>query len=154
MPASNLQELAEQFCEVIAVETPDLLPDTDGVLSFSVNVREVDLIVRNDPHSDPDHALVYLVFGHVPEDREVPVLRELLHANLAMSGPQAPAFSRNPLTGHVLLQYAWPMANVSGRSLWHAIQDVIDAILKWRSDFGLEVAALRPAHAAPRDHLA
>lgn len=154
MPALNLQDLAHQFCQVIGHDAPQLVPDREGVLSFSVQVRGVDLIVRQDPTLDCGHALAYLVFGDVPEDREAQVLRELLHANLAMAGPQAPAFSRNPLTGHILLQHAFALSGVSGAGLWQAIQDLIDTILKWRLDFGLDVSAAPEANAGSLHHLA
>ncbi len=144
MPASSIHKLAEQFCEIIGVPAPELSPDSNAVLAFSTQIGGVDISVTHDPLHHPDHATALVFFGQVPEDREVLILRELLHANLLMLRPDAPTFSRNPLTGNVILQYVFPLAGSSGRGLWTGMQGIIEYAQRWRRDFFLEQPAAMP----------
>lgn len=138
MPASSLHNLAEQFCEILGVTPPSLGPDGKGHLAFSTKIRDVDVSVTHDMLRHPDHASVLVFFGRVPPEREVLVLRELLHANLLMIQPHCLSFSRNPLTGSVILQMMFPLATASGQGLWDGLQSVIAQALRWREDFFLD----------------
>ena len=138
MPASSLHNLAEQFCEILGVAAPSLSPDGKGHLAFSTKVKGVNVSVTHDMSRHPDHASVLVFFGHVPPDREVLVLRELLHANLLMIQPHCLTFSRNPLTGSVILQMMFPLATASGQGLWDGLQSVISHALQWRESYFLD----------------
>jgi hypothetical protein len=143
MPAANLQELVRQLCTIVDSPVPALSTDANGMLAFSTRLRDVDVTVTHHPTLHPEHAFVLVFFGPVPENRERAVLRELLHANLLLLHPGGPAFSRNPLSGHVVLQYVYPLAEASGQGLLSGLQTIIDSALQWRRDFFLDQAALR-----------
>ena len=81
MSATAFQDLAAQFCALIDVAVPQLGPDDDGVVAFTATVQGVDVTVTHDPVERPDEASISVLFGLVPDDREVHVLRELLNAN-------------------------------------------------------------------------
>ncbi len=138
MPATDLHALVEQFCSHIGIAAPVLTPDHQGSLAFSTQLREVDFTVTQDPLRHPDDALVLVFLGQAPEDREVLILRELMNANLLMLQPQSLSFSRNPLTGSILLQYACPLAGASGESLRAGMENLIDTVLAWRQDYFLD----------------
>jgi hypothetical protein len=138
MPASTLQDLAQQFCDAAQMVAPVLTPDSDGNLAFSTRIRDVDFTITHDPASQPENALILVFLGQIPADREVLILRELLHANLLMLQPGSPSFSRNPLTGSILLQYSSPLTSASGESLRAGMEGIIDMVHAWREDFFLE----------------
>lgn len=151
MSIANLQDLADQFCAVVGLPPPGLVPDGNGLWAFSAKLRDVDVTLTHDPVHHPDHALVLVFFGPVPADRELAVLRELLHANLIMLQPGAPSFSRNPMTGDVVLQYVYPLAGASGQGLWAGLQAIVDSALKWRKNFFLDQPAFPSSPAAMID---
>ncbi len=145
MPASSLDYLANEFCELGDVPASPLATDSTGALSFSATVRGVDITVSHDPLRHPDHAIALLFFGQIPEDRELLILRQLLNFNLDLLQPNFPAFSRNPLTGNVILQYVFPLAQAMSQAPLDGLARLVEAILKWRQEFFLDDSAFTPA---------
>lgn len=144
MSTTGFYELAAQFCAAIESPVPELTPDGDGVLSFSAVVRDVHVAAAHDPLTHPGLVLVYATFGPVPVERELQVLRALLQANLLMTRPAAPTFTRNPDDGLVILRYACPLSELTGSALWDSLQAVIDSALQWREDYFLGPDAHQP----------
>ena len=138
MSTSRLHRFVEQFCDAGGPPALKIDLESGGASVLSVNFQGVDLSICHDQLRHPDHALVLAFFAHVPEHNEVLILRELLHANLSMMRPNSPSFSRNPLTGNVMLQYAVPLIGEAGENLWAAIQDIAESILVWRQNISLD----------------
>lgn len=140
MPEQTFDDLAEQFCALLQVPVPDMPPDADGVRAFSTRLQDVDVSVAHDPVRAPGYVLVVVAFGALPAARTLEAARALLHANLLMFQPGAPAFSLNPVDGLVLLQRAHPLERATGAGLLAALDASVRGALQWRRDHYLEPA--------------
>lgn len=127
-------DLASQFCNLVGSSVPVLTPDADGMLTFSTRLRDVDLSISHDPVHLPDQVHVLAFFGPVADAIETVVLRQLLHANLALTGASRCAFGRNPISGDIVLVSTCPLAELSAENLLAGLQAIADAALQWRSD--------------------
>jgi hypothetical protein len=152
MAAADFHDLATQFCTLVGAPIPPLTPDADGGLAFSASFRDVDITVTHDPADLPDRVTILVFFGQAPEHAELAVLRQLLHANLAMMRSSPCAFGRNPISGDIVLVSTCPLAELSGATLMEGLQALIDAALQWRSDPTQdEFAGLSESDRIPRD---
>jgi hypothetical protein len=134
MATADFHDLAAQFCNLVGAIVPPLTPDADGVLAFSASFCNVDVTVTHDPEELPDHVTVLVFFGPAPEHAELAVLRQLLHANLALMRSAPCAFCRNPISGDIVLVSTCPLAELSGATLLEGLQAHVDAALQWRGD--------------------
>jgi hypothetical protein len=130
----EFHDLARQFCQLVGAPMPPLTPDVDGVVTFSTSFQDVDISVSHDAAGLPDHVHVLAFFGPVPEAIETLVLRQALHANLAMMGSSRCAFCRNPITGDIVLAATCPLGELSAADLLEGLHALVDAALQWRSD--------------------
>lgn len=137
MSALDFHTLAEQFCAAAGAPMPDLVPDAQGAFTFSALLRDVAVTVTHEPMGSPDHVFVLVAFGPLPEEHARQAALRLLNANLLMLRAQAPAFGLNPVDEHVLLQYALPLAELTGESLLAGMAKAVDSALQWRQDFFL-----------------
>lgn len=147
MTTLHFHELAAQFCIAAGSPIAELTPDGEGVISFSVVVRDVHVAVAHDPIAHAGLVFVYATFGPVPQQRELEICRALLYANLLMLRPTAPAFTRNPDDGQVILRYICPLADLTGSALWDGLQAMVDSALQWRQGWFLEPVAHGASHA-------
>ena len=145
MPLTSFHELAAQFCKAAGSPAPELQPNEDGVLAFMATVRGVDVTVTQDPALQPGHAVVFVAFGYVAQDRQLEVYRDLLHNNMLLVQAGAPAFSLNPFDQQVILQYMCPLHSASGANLWAGLQGVVDGALQWRQALSQALPAAQPA---------
>lgn len=141
MTLARFHELAEQFCAAAGSPVPELAPDRDGWISFSVVVRDVHVAVACDPVAHSGQVFVYATFGPVPPQRELEVCRALLYANLLMLRVGSPVFMRNPGDGQVILRYARDPQALTGDVLWSGVHPLVDRALQWREDCLLSSAA-------------
>ncbi len=139
MAALSIHDLVAQFCPLIGVAPPEITCGPDGVLAFTVTVREVVVAVAHEPVSQPQSAMVHVFYGKVPLENELAVLTELLRANFYMDAPNDPAFSFNPETREVALRFAYLLAQGSGEHLLAAVQHSVDIALEWRRTHFLPV---------------
>ncbi len=152
MSSTDFSALCQALCTQLGVQPPELEPDPLGVVGFTVQLRGVDLAVL---HTRPTDAFTLLLvnFGPLDEDREPGIWRALMDANFLLVGPDAPAFSRNPVTGEVLLQHVLPLADVDAAQLRARMVHMAEVALQWRKDFFLSAGAqaqfARPQDPAP-----
>jgi len=139
---ANFEELCKGLSEIAGATPPALTPDDQGIIAFSVHLHEVAVSVAHAPQSAPGCAFVLIEFGEVPKDREQAAWTALLDANFLMMGESAPCFSRNPATGQVLLQYAYPFDKATALDLYQGIVKMVDIARRWREDHFLDTDAL------------
>ncbi len=142
MTIANFDELCKGLSEIAGVTAPALTPDEQGIIAFSVHLHEVAVSVAHAPQSSPHCAFVVIEFGDIPQDRALAAWTALLDANFLMMGESAPCFSRNPATGQVLLQYAYPFDTATALDLYQGIVKMTDIAQRWRDDHFLDAANL------------
>lgn len=142
MAIANFDELCKGLSEIAGVTPPPLEADKQGIIAFSVHLHEVAVSVAHAPQSSPGCAFVLIEFGKVPEGRELAAWTALLDANFLMMGESAPCFSRNPATGQVLLQYAYPFDRATALDLYQGIVKMVDIARRWREDHFLDTTSL------------
>lgn len=140
MSSADFSALCQALCTQLGVQAPQLEPDPLGVVGITVQLQGVDLAVLHTRPTDA-FALLLVTFGPLDEDREPGIWRALMDANFLLVGPDAPAFSRNPVTGEVLLQHVLPLANVDAAQLRVRMVRMAEVALQWRKDFFLSAEA-------------
>lgn len=147
MAVTNFQTLCDGVCGVFGIEAPQLQPDAMGITGFTLRVQEVDISVVQAPEGSPPAAFVLVEFGAPPPERELETWHALLDANFLMLGANAPSFSRNPVSGEVVLQYACAFENATPEGLCQSIEHIAEVAVRWRKDYFL--ADERPPGAGP-----
>lgn len=108
MPFTPLQLLCDGLCSLLGVDAPTLEAGDAGHVAFTLALQGTRMTVLARPQVDADTAYIVVELGPLPPELELPALRQLLEANFALLGRDAPCFSRHPASGAVLLQ--WPFA--------------------------------------------
>lgn len=153
MAVASFQVLCEGVCGIFGVQPPGLQPDANGLTGFTLQLRGVDISVVEAPAGASPEVFVLVEFGAPPAGRELETWHALLDANFLMLGANAPSFSRNPVTGDVVLQYASTLHDATCEALCESIRAIADVAARWRQDYFL--GAIPPGDApsatAPAD---
>lgn len=132
MSSTSFHDFTALFCEAAGSAVPELRPSENGLYAFTTTVRAVDVTVTHDPATRPGYAVVFVMFGKVPQGRQLEVYRDLLNSNLLLVHAGAPAFSLNPHDDQVILQQMQPLVPGAGAQFWAGLQGVVDSALQWR----------------------
>lgn len=138
MPIANFEQLCNGVGDVAGLKPPALSPDENGTQAFTVRLRDVDVSVLNFCEESADTAYLVAALGPMPPERAMGGWLALLHANGALAGLNAPAFSRNPDNGEALLQWACPLHALNVQEVYKRISDLADVAQQWRSDYFLD----------------
>jgi len=144
MASADFHHLCAELCERLGVACPELAPEPTGLSAMSLRLHGVDLSLVERLDGAQATLLVLVEFGAPPTARELAVWQALAEANFLMLAPQAPAFSRNPANGEVVLQYACPLAQAQAAGLHRGLLEMTELALRWR-DFFEAPADDRPA---------
>ena len=156
MAVASFQVLCEGVCEIFGVTPPPLQPDANGLTGFTLQLQGVDISVveaPTGPGGPSPAALVLVEFGVPPPERELQTWHALLDANFLMLDANAPSFSRNPMTGEVVLQHACTLHDTTCEDLCGRLLAIAEVAVRWRRDYFLgeppsgPVAAPGPVHA-------
>lgn len=134
---ASFQVLCEGVCGLFEVQPPPLQPDANGLTGFTLQLRGVDISVVEAPAGMAPAVFVLVEFGAPPAGRELDTWHALLDANFLMLGAHAPSFSRNPVTGDVVLQYACTLHEATCEGLCESIRAIADVAARWRQDYFL-----------------
>lgn len=137
MAVANFQALCEGVCAVFGIDAPQLQPDAMGITGFTLRVQDVDISVVQAPEGTAPAAFVLVEFGPPSPERELETWHALLDANFLMLGANAPSFSRNPVSGEVVLQYACALADATPEGLCQSIEHIAAVAVRWRQDYFL-----------------
>jgi hypothetical protein len=132
------------------------------MLAFHVIWRDVTIDVIHAPHASADHAFVLFQLGSVEETGGDPlrIMQTLLEANFLALRVNGPAFSRNPVTGDVVLQCVYSLQSSTPQGLYRLIEEGVTLTNRWRRDHFLApqgavpVASRRPPAGVPDPEVA
>ncbi len=147
MAVASFQVLCEGVCGIFGVPLPPLQPDANGMTGFTLQLRGVDISVVEAPTGTAPAVFVLVEFGPPPAGRALQIWHALLDANFLMLEANAPSFSRNPVTGDVVLQYASTLHDANCEALCESICAIAEVAARWRQDYFLGEAA--PAGTPP-----
>jgi hypothetical protein len=137
MSIAHFEELCKGVCEVAGMQAPALAPTDRGTWSATVHMRGIEITVMQFSTRAPGTAFLIAEFGELPGDRALAGWLALMNANLHMAGENAPAFSRNPETGKVLLHWACPYWSITIIDVYQRMVAMVDLACQWREDYFL-----------------
>jgi hypothetical protein len=97
------------------------LPDNGDADTVNLLVEGVPFTLTCGTEWGGDHVLFVCDFGPVPPGDRARMLERVLETNLYMFGPQAPTFSINPGTRHLVLMGLLPLQGLTARALLDAL---------------------------------
>jgi hypothetical protein len=125
-------ELCTKLCKAAGTPVPELCPDSNGNTAIAVTVGDVDVIVAHEPRRAPASAFLSVNCGPVPAGDSVAAYRALMEVNSLMMWSRGCSFGRNPRTGEIVLQYAYPLQEASAAELYECIRTFADVAQSWR----------------------
>lgn len=153
MAVASFQALCEGMCGIFGVTPPALRADANGLTGFTLQLLGVDISVVEAPAGSKAGVFMLVEFGSPPEGRELQAWHALLDANFLMLGVDAPSFSRNPVTGGVVLQHACALHDATCEGLCAKLRAIAEVAVRWREDcfLGDPADATRFPQAVPQD---
>jgi hypothetical protein len=149
MAIADFEELCKGVCEVGGAPAPELMPNERGTWSATVHLRGVEVTVMQFGTRAPGTAFLVAEFGELPQDHALAGWLALMNANLHMAAESAPAFSRDPETGKVLLQWACPLWAATVVDVYQRISEMVDLACRWHEDYFLGDASAAYSWALP-----
>jgi hypothetical protein len=140
----DFHSLTERYCRLVGIDLPDLSPDDKGTVAWAIAVDGVDFSIGIDPQRSATCAFVLVRLGAVPAAEQDAAWRNLMQANYFMLGDRGRAFSMDPGTGDVLLQYALPCADAVAADFQHQLTADAELAHQWRHDFSIDTGAGSP----------
>ncbi len=134
MPAATFKDFCLMLCSLIDVTPPDLTPDAQGVVGFTVDCQGASVNFMEGEYGSEPGLLMSVMFGAPPADQELEVLRSLMDANFLLAGMMAPAFVRNPATGEIALHQSYLLSQVDVQGIYQGIANAAAAVEAWRED--------------------
>lgn len=112
-----LQTLCDGLCALLHVDAPRLEPGAQGLLAFTLKLQDTAVTVLQRNQADEDIAFVVVELGALPPELELAGLRQLMEANLALLGRDAPCFSRHQGSQTILLQWHFTVTTATPEAL-------------------------------------
>ena len=132
MSSTSFEAYSRSFCEALGLAPPQVQASADAPTAFSVDYREVTLVLAEAGTSRMPQLSLCVDFGEVPEHEQAEVYPALLQANFLMLEGGAPSFSLHPLTGRVTYHFTFSLEQADPRALCEALEGIADAVLQWR----------------------
>lgn len=134
MAVGSFEGLCAGFCEIVSVSPPALCEDAQGLVAFNVVWRGVTVNLVHCPQTSPDHIFAVFELGPLEPigSRSLDDMQALLEANFVLLRVHAPAFSRNPATGHAVLQYVYSLFDATPQGLYQLIEEGVDWVSQWQ----------------------
>lgn len=133
MSLMDFKDLCTSLCELVGAQAPDLVPDSNGTLAFTVTVDDVDTGVVLDDSGPEPGALLVTVLGTPEEAGELQLLRGLLDTNFIVSGVGAPSFVRNPVTGEIALHQPLLLSQVTAQDVYDKVVRATGTMARWKA---------------------
>lgn len=131
MLVNPLQSLCNGVCALLGVDAPLLEANGQGLFAFTLTLQGTPVTVLTRPLVDADAAFVVVELGTLPPELELPALRQLMEANFALLGRDAPCFSRHMVNQKVLLQWHFALATATPAGLRASILRAVALAADW-----------------------
>jgi hypothetical protein len=79
----------------------------------------------------PDALLIECRFGPIPEGREFPIMKKLLHMNCALAEIDGSTFCIEPESGDLIYTIAQSLAALDGKSLLYKMTEIVWHGRRW-----------------------
>ena len=136
MTVANFADLCRDLCEVTGASAPDLAPDESGGLALEIQLTNVDVVLAHEPTSHPNRAVATVTLGQLPAGRELDACHALLNINIHVLGAGS-AFSRDPVTGDVVLRHIYHFGHATAVDLYLRLMTMAEAVTRWRQHYFL-----------------
>jgi hypothetical protein len=127
----SFEHLCQGFCTLEGLPMPRLDTGRDGLEAITLDVDGVSLSVLHDALVDPELLFLVAELEAPPPDMERQGWLALLEANYWLRSEHAPAFSRNPESGHVVFQWTLPLADHTAESLHETVTTMTRLARQW-----------------------
>jgi hypothetical protein len=132
MSSTSFEAFSRDFCAALGLAPPEVQASADTPAAFSIDYRDVALVLAEAGTSHMPQVSLLVDFGDVPEHEQAEVYPALLQANFLMLEGGAPSFSLHPLTGRVTYQFTFSLEQADPQALREALDGIADAVLQWR----------------------
>jgi hypothetical protein len=119
------------FCEAAKIEAP-LLTGPTGEFGFDVTIDSTPVSIWRVQFEAKDAGHVCIDFGLPDRAEDAATWRALMDANFTLISLSAQSFCRDPETGHVVLQFEFPMEGADGAELFDACRQLVSMAAQWR----------------------
>lgn len=142
------QQLCVDYCAAAKSTVPALTPTMSGDQGFETQIDGTPITVLRVQDSAADRVHVLMEFGLPARPDEASTWQALLDANFAMVSRFALCFSRDPQSGHVMLQFQAPLDAMSGDDLFQNCKQLAELAAGWRRG-DLRISAPGPVASQP-----
>ncbi len=126
MAFSNFQDLCDCICELAGVKAPQLEPNSDGCLAFTIAYTGVDIGFIEEHRGEPA-AMLVANFGAPPGWDEMNALARILQTDFLHSPLGAPLLVQDPEGREVALHQPWPLSNSRAHDIHEAMTRIAGA---------------------------
>lgn len=123
----TINALLEDLCAALNVQDAQAV-----VRSGMIDIDGVTVYVEGRSGVYADEVVVYADLGAVPPAKAADIHRNLLEANLFWAGTGSATIGLHPETGHAVLAYQTPMADLNGAALAAAATQFAKIAAYWR----------------------
>lgn len=104
---------------------------SDEELAMEMMYGGFDFAVVHSMIHKPGSLLIECRFGPIPEGREFPIMRKLLHMNCALAELDGSTFCIEPESGDLIYTSTQCMADLDGKSLLYKMTEVVWHGRRW-----------------------
>ena len=127
-----LSQKSGKAFEGAPTEDNPLLKDLD---TLAIAIDGVPLMLTYYEPVKSDRAFVFVNYGVIPPELELAALRRLLEVNFMLYQGNAPAFTREPESGHVMLLSEIPLDSATPVTVLSYLRALSYQALEWRKGF-------------------
>jgi hypothetical protein len=132
MAVASFEDLCRGVCELVGCEAPALERDERDNLAIRVAIQGIDVKLTHEPARSRTHAFVLAGFGPFPQDSEVDACKALLELNAELLRYAGACFSRDPVSGDAVLQYAYALDAGTAVDLYQRVGDLTSVVRAWQ----------------------
>lgn len=132
MAVAGFEELCRGVCELVGCEAPSLARDAEGRAAMRVVIQGVEATLTHEPQRSATHAFVLASFGPLLAGAELDACKALLELNAELLRHGGACFSRHPVSGEALLQYAYSLAEATPVDLFRRVGELAGIVQSWQ----------------------
>jgi hypothetical protein len=141
MAINNIEELKVGLCCLLGLPIPPADSANylaDGQTAFTLKIDDVCLTVAYSETIRNDRAFIFCSYGEAPADLELFILRRLLETNFILYRGNTPSFSRDPASGHIMLQAELVFAQTNPEHALQIMKQFAEHVTQWHKTHFIE----------------